>query len=56
MHWPGAVHEGGGKHFIIVDESADEDQRQALLTILSGGDRFTNISTWRWTWTRGPAM
>jgi hypothetical protein len=38
MHWPGAVHEGGGKHFIIVDESADEDQRQALLTILSGGD------------------
>jgi hypothetical protein len=38
MHWPGAVHEGGGKHFIIVDESADEDQRQALLTILSGGE------------------
>jgi hypothetical protein len=43
MHWPGAVHEGGGKHFIIVDESADEDQRQALLTILSGGEVYQHI-------------
>jgi hypothetical protein len=38
MHWPGAVHEGGGKCFVIIDENADEAQRQALLTILSGDE------------------
>jgi hypothetical protein len=38
MQWPGAVHEGGGKAFIVIDESADEAQREALLTILSGGE------------------
>ena len=38
MQWPGPVHEGGGKAFIIIDEAADEAQREALLTILSGGE------------------
>ncbi len=38
MWWPGPVHGGGGKAFIVIDESADEAQRQALLTILSGGE------------------
>ncbi len=36
MQWPGAVHEGGGKYFIIVDERADAAQREALLKILKG--------------------
>lgn len=36
MWWPGPIHEGGGKCFVIVDDSADESQREALLTILSG--------------------
>lgn len=36
MWWPGPIHEGGGKCFVIVDEGADEAQREALLTILSG--------------------
>ena len=36
MQWPGAVHEGGGKCFVVIDEKADEAQRQALLAILSG--------------------
>lgn len=34
--WPGAIHEGNGEALIIIDESANEAQRQALLTILSG--------------------
>ncbi|MHB8527917.1 MAG: DUF1326 domain-containing protein [Caulobacteraceae bacterium] len=34
--WPGAIHEGNGEALPIVDERADERQRQALLTILSG--------------------
>jgi len=36
LSWPGAIHEGHGQCLPIVDERADEAQRQALLTILSG--------------------
>lgn len=36
FQWPGAVHEGDGEALVVVDERADEAQRQALLTILSG--------------------
>lgn len=35
-HWPGALHEGNGTMQPIIDERADENQRKALLTILSG--------------------
>src|SRR5262249_13694328 len=34
--WPGPIHEGNGEALPVVDERADERQRQALLTILSG--------------------
>jgi hypothetical protein len=34
--WPGRIDEGDGHIAPIVDESATEEQRQALLTILSG--------------------
>jgi hypothetical protein len=34
--WPGRIDEGDGHIVPIVDESADEEQRQALLTIVSG--------------------
>ncbi len=36
--WPGAVHEGNGEVMAVVDENADERQRAAMLTILSGGE------------------
>jgi hypothetical protein len=36
--WPEAIHMGRGEAFMVIDESADEAQRQALLTILSGGE------------------
>ena len=36
--WPGAIHEGGGEALVVIDERADEAQRNALLTILSGGE------------------
>ncbi len=35
-HWPGALHEGNGTLQPIIDERANEEQRGALLTILSG--------------------
>lgn len=34
--WPGRIDEGNGHIQPIVDEAASEEQRQALLTILSG--------------------
>jgi hypothetical protein len=44
-HWPGALHEGNGEIQPILDASADEGQREALLTILSGqaGDTLFEI-------------
>ena len=44
--WPGAIHEGNGKAFIIIDERADEAQRQALITILSGGETDPGATMW----------
>lgn len=49
-HWPGPLHEGNGTIQAIVDERANEEQRGALLTILSGreqveGTFFHIIST-----------
>jgi hypothetical protein len=38
VQWPGAVHEGRGQCLPIVDERADEKQREALLRIMSGLD------------------
>jgi hypothetical protein len=36
--WPGAIHEGGGQILPIVDEKANQAQREALLRIMSGLD------------------
>ena len=38
VKWPGAIHEGGGEIVPIVDERATEEQREALLRIMSGLD------------------
>ncbi len=34
--WPGAIHEGNGAAVSLVDERADERQREALAKLLSG--------------------
>jgi hypothetical protein len=34
--WPGEIADGNGKRLIVIDERADEAQRRALETILSG--------------------
>lgn len=39
FRWPGAVHEGNGAYLPIVDERADEAQRDALLQIMSGEEQ-----------------
>ncbi|HEU5483045.1 MAG TPA: DUF1326 domain-containing protein [Sphingomicrobium sp.] len=38
VRWPGPIHEGRGEVVPIVDERADEKQREALLRIMSGLD------------------
>lgn len=35
-YWPGRIDEGDGHIQPIVDDTADEEQRQAILTIMSG--------------------
>jgi len=36
LAWPGAVHEGHGEAQIIIDDRATPEQRDALMTIVSG--------------------
>lgn len=36
--WPRAIHEGHGQALPLVDERADSSQREAILTIMSGGE------------------
>jgi hypothetical protein len=36
--WPGAIHEGNGEAIAFVDESASDQQREALLKIMTGQD------------------
>jgi len=38
-HWPGPLHEGDGTIQAVIDERADDHQREALLTILSGREQ-----------------
>lgn len=46
MQWPGAIHEGGGRAYIVVDKRADEQQRTAMLTILAGGETDPGATIW----------
>ena len=44
--WPGAVHEGNGTMQLIVDESASDAQREALLTIMQGKETEPMTTMW----------
>lgn len=44
--WPKAVHEGDGTMQLIVDESANEQQREALLKIMQGQDTEPMATMW----------
>jgi hypothetical protein len=36
VHWPGAIHEGSGTRQFVVDESANDEQRDALNALATG--------------------
>src|SRR5215831_16441758 len=44
--WPGAIHEGNGTMQVIIDERADEGQRDALLKILTGEETDDMATIW----------
>ncbi len=45
-HWPGPVHEGNGKMQLIVDESANDAQRNALIRIMQGEETEPMATVW----------
>ena len=44
--WPGAVHEGNGTMQLVVDERADERQRESLLKIMQGEETEPRMTMW----------
>ena len=38
LKWPGPIHEGRGEALAVIDERADEGQRNALVRIVTGQD------------------
>lgn len=46
MQWPGPIHEGNGRAYMVIDRRANPAQRDALLTILSGGETQMGATIW----------
>src|SRR5262249_45287918 len=46
LSWPGAIHEGNGTRQIIVDERADQGQRDALVKIIGGQEADEGTLWW----------
>ena len=44
--WPGPVHEGDGRMQLIIDESADDQQRDALIRIMYGDETEPMKTMW----------
>jgi hypothetical protein len=55
VNWPGAIHEGNGSAVILVDERADDSQREAIATLVSGdvGGPW-GVLAWTWPTIDGP--
>ena len=54
-NWPGAIHEGNGEALILVDERADDRQREAVATLVRGeiGGPW-GVLAWTWPTIHGP--
>lgn len=48
-NWPGAIHEGNGEAVILVDERANDRQRDAIATLV-GGNVGGPWGVLAWTW------
>jgi hypothetical protein len=49
VKWPGAIHEGNGEALILVDERAEDAQREAIAALV-GGDVGGPWGVLAWTW------
>ena len=55
VNWPGAIHEGNGEGLLLVDERSTEAQRQAVHTLVLGGEGGPwGILGWTWPTLHGP--
>jgi hypothetical protein len=55
VNWPGAIHEGNGEGLILVDERADDAQREAIAKLLSGDEGGPwGVLAWTWPTVHGP--
>ena len=55
VNWPGPIHEGGGEGILLVDERADEAQREAIHTLVKGGAGGPwGVLGWTWPTLHGP--
>jgi hypothetical protein len=54
-NWPGAIHDGNGEALILLDERADDEQRAAIATLVSGdvGGPWAVLG-WTWPTVHGP--
>ena len=54
-NWPGAIHEGNGEAVVLVDERADDRQREAVATLVRGevGGPW-GVLAWTWPTVHGP--
>jgi hypothetical protein len=55
VNWPGAIHEGDGEGLLLVDERADEAQREAIHALVRGkaGGPW-GVLAWTWPTLHGP--
>ena len=55
VSWPGAIHEGNGEGILLVDERADETQREAIHVLVKGdaGGPW-GVLAWTWPTLHGP--
>ena len=55
VNWPGAIHEGNGEALVLVDERADDEQREAVGRLIAGehGGPW-GVLAWTWPTLHGP--
>lgn len=55
VNWPGAIHEGNGKALLLIDERANEAQRDVIHTLVKGeaGGPW-GVLGWTWPTLAGP--
>lgn len=55
VNWPGPIHHGNGEALVLVDERADDRQRQAIETLTRGqaGGPW-GVLAWTWPTVHGP--